>query len=280
MHSKRDLSLFSKLSNVQKEVFLQSLQKSNQKHSSKKWIGFLIHWLLKVSFLRIAYKKKEFSKWRFLRKQTLASGGPKKLERYLVLVKLKAFLGSSSKNACLQKQQGVPLRVFEKHLQNLFTKKALAPLSPESQKRDSLEKFLRTQYKPFLWSSQNPLLSQRRETSVFSQENVHLHEDLSQKNSFGYCTKRILRNDFFYLFQRMDSSPVFHHSLFYKLKKHYIPYQTNRVSSNIRALRLFGLKPIHLEISYKNKIFIVLYSPQRVLFPFYLDLDLIGRSLQ
>jgi len=43
-------------------------------------------------------------------------------------------------------------------------------------------------------------------------------------------------------------------------------------------LNLAGMKPLNLEISYKLLKIIFLYSPQRLYYPFFIDLDLIKRS--
>ena len=48
-----------------------------------------------------------------------------------------------------------------------------------------------------------------------------------------------------------------------------------RILSN---LNFFGMKPLHLESSYKLFTVIFLYSPQRVYYPFVLDFDLIKRA--
>lgn len=44
------------------------------------------------------------------------------------------------------------------------------------------------------------------------------------------------------------------------------------------GLQCVGRKPLHLEISYKLLTIIFLYSPQRIYYPFCLDLDLLQRS--
>ena len=44
------------------------------------------------------------------------------------------------------------------------------------------------------------------------------------------------------------------------------------------GLQCIGRKPLHLEISYKLLTIIFLYSPQRIYYPFCLDLDLLRRS--
>ena len=55
---------------------------------------------------------------------------------------------------------------------------------------------------------------------------------------------------------------------------------SKRVSKNtiLSNLNSFGLKPLHLESSYKLFTTIFLYSPQRVYYPFALDFDLLKRA--
>ena len=46
----------------------------------------------------------------------------------------------------------------------------------------------------------------------------------------------------------------------------------------LNGLKIAGAKPLHLEISYKLLKIIVLYAPQRIYYPFLIDVDLIKRS--
>lgn len=63
---------------------------------------------------------------------------------------------------------------------------------------------------------------------------------------------------------------------FLRLKKN---LRKNSSKNNILSyLNYFGMKPIHLEISYKLFTLIFLYSPQRVYYPFTIDFDLIKRA--
>lgn len=52
-------------------------------------------------------------------------------------------------------------------------------------------------------------------------------------------------------------------------------FSKNTILSN---LNIFGMKPLHLESSYKLFTTIFLYSPQRVYYPFALDFDLLKRA--
>ena len=53
----------------------------------------------------------------------------------------------------------------------------------------------------------------------------------------------------------------------------------NVIPNYSKILKFKATKPLHIEISYKILNLIYLFSPQRVNFPFYVDFDLIKRSL-
>lgn len=63
-----------------------------------------------------------------------------------------------------------------------------------------------------------------------------------------------------------------------KLNKH---YKRKRSRNQIgKALRFCMIKPMHIEVSYRMSTAIFLYSPQRLTFPFYIDVDLVLRSFR
>ena len=47
-----------------------------------------------------------------------------------------------------------------------------------------------------------------------------------------------------------------------------------------KILNLKQIRPLHIEVSYNLLNVVYLFSPQRINFPFYIDLDLINRSLR
>ena len=61
-----------------------------------------------------------------------------------------------------------------------------------------------------------------------------------------------------------------------KLKKYL--YKKPLRKQMLNTLKIGGVKPLHLEISYKLLKIIFLYSPQRIYYPFFIDVDLIKRS--
>jgi ribosomal protein S4 len=63
---------------------------------------------------------------------------------------------------------------------------------------------------------------------------------------------------------------------FLTLTKYLTKKRTKRHALN--ALKIAGIKPLNLEISYKLLKIVFLYSPQRIYYPFFIDIDLIKRS--
>lgn len=69
--------------------------------------------------------------------------------------------------------------------------------------------------------------------------------------------------------------PVFKKQIFLKRFSSFINFKRN-----IKSLNFGGLKPLHLETSYRLLKTIYLYSPQRVKFPFYVNIDLLSRAFR
>jgi ribosomal protein S4 len=63
-----------------------------------------------------------------------------------------------------------------------------------------------------------------------------------------------------------------------KLKKHILKRRSRK--QILKALRFCGMKPLHVEVSYNMSTAIFLFSPQRLSFPFSIDVDLILRSFR
>jgi ribosomal protein S4 len=69
----------------------------------------------------------------------------------------------------------------------------------------------------------------------------------------------------------------FSREFFVLILKKYL-FKNPSKKQKLDTLKIGGVKPIHLEISYKLLKIIVLYSPQRIYYPFFIDVDLIKRS--
>lgn len=95
--------------------------------------------------------------------------------------------------------------------------------------------------------------------------------------------KHFSRNLLLQILGEMSNKNIFRNLLLFKLKKQFLNkrnYNKNSIFVTKPTLRFGGLKPNHLEISYNLKSTVFLYSPQRLSFPFYIDVDLIVRSFQ
>jgi len=74
----------------------------------------------------------------------------------------------------------------------------------------------------------------------------------------------------------MSKKKIINTLLTLKLKKHITKKQYPKQRK--KALRICIIKPMHIEVSYSMSTAILLYSPQRLSFPFYINLDLVSRS--
>ena len=74
----------------------------------------------------------------------------------------------------------------------------------------------------------------------------------------------------------MSKKKIINTLLTLKLKKHITKKQYPKQRK--KALRICIIKPMHIEVSYSMSTVILLYSPQRLSFPFYINLDLVSRS--
>ena len=104
---------------------------------------------------------------------------------------------------------------------------------------------------------------------------------LTQKNDKRREILQCYRHCFLVFLKHLENNTKFHglvHLHFKKFMSTKFFYKHKESFSRTLAFRV--MKPPHLEISYKLFHVIYLYSPQRVNFPFYIDLDLIRRSLR
>ena len=144
----------------------------------------------------------------------------------------------------------------------------------------------------------------RKLTNSTCSQNFHYESDKKSfvKNSTIFTRKRIIaiyRNVIYKILLQMYSSFVYplcfnslrgskkklnikkntvNRLLTLKFKKHITKKRSPKQIK--RALRFCVIKPMHLEVSYSMSTAILLYSPQRLSFPFYIDVDLILRSFR
>ena len=89
----------------------------------------------------------------------------------------------------------------------------------------------------------------------------------------------LYRGSFLFLLKCLDNSSQFNHIVRFNIKKAFLKralYSNNRVKN----LSFRRIKPTHIEVSYRLLTLIYLYSPQRLNFPFFIDIDRIQRSLR
>lgn len=134
--------------------------------------------------------------------------------------------------------------------------------------------------KPVFWNRSFINFKQRKSLSLKSQKNQK-----DSKNLKGVNLKKknlaLFRNNFLVFLKYLENSNKFASLLSLNMKKYLFKRSFFKKKSMFWKVMNFRLmKPMHLEISYNLLKIIYLYSPQRLNFPFYIDLDLIKRSLR
>lgn len=155
------------------------------------------------------------------------------------------------------KNQGHPFKFQQKNPQNFFLNSKTS--TQKNRKRKDILDCYRHCFLVFL----KHLETKRQFHSLVD---LHFTKFMSPQFSFSLETrrKRAPQSSFFLGTQKKRGAP------FFSKQKPFI--------SKTLAFRV--MKPLHLEMSYKLFHVIYLFSPQRVNFPFYIDLDLIRRSLR
>lgn len=142
--------------------------------------------------------------------------------------------------------------------------------------RSSVENFYATggclQKKPQFWERDFPYQEKRK--SFFSKNFKEFHP-LKNKN------RMLLKTSFLLFFKHLDIYKKFTGLALLYFRKSFSKKLIHSNKSRFsKILHLRIIKPIHLETSYNLLTSIFLYAPQRINFPFSLDLDLIKRSLR
>jgi ribosomal protein S4 len=124
---------------------------------------------------------------------------------------------------------------------------------------------------PVLAAKQLELISVVENASIsqFHHQMQDLHQS-KKKDIFHYYRKSLVGIICSYNYGKISRE-----FLIMKLKKYLKKKQ--KKTQILGSLRLAGVKPLHLETSYKLGKIIFLYSPQRVYYPFFVDIDLIKR---
>ena len=91
----------------------------------------------------------------------------------------------------------------------------------------------------------------------------------------------LYRNSFLIFLKCLENHKKFVSLLTLNVKKSLFKRSLYKQKSSFWKILAFrAIKPIHIEVSYNLLNIIYLYSPQRINFPFFMDLDLINRSLR
>ena len=129
--------------------------------------------------------------------------------------------------------------------------------------------------KPLFWSQ--TLLYDNKRKSFFSKTS----RGVKESSSFKTKNRFLIKTCFLLFLKHLSISKQFKTLLALNVKKSL--YKKSIDQARFRFSRILywrTSKPLHLEISYSLLTSIFLYAPQRINYPFYIDLDLIQRSLR
>lgn len=137
--------------------------------------------------------------------------------------------------------------------------------------------------KPIFWSQ--TLLYENKRKSFFSKtshpKNTFFGRGVKESYSFKNKNRFLIKTCFLLFLKHLSISKQFKTLIALNVKKSL--YKKSIDQARFRFSRILywrTSKPLHLEISYSLLTSIFLYAPQRINFPFYIDLDLIQRSLR
>lgn len=149
-------------------------------------------------------------------------------------------------------------------------------------------KFLFSEKKPFFSNSKNFLILKEKLRKLINKQEYKNKKYIflrtqnlkfEKKNKFTSKQNIILnKNLILKILVFMNSKILFRNYLNSEIKKHFLKKRFS--FQNIKFSKIVGLKPLHLEISYKLLKIIFLYSPQRLNFPFYINVDLLSRAFK
>lgn len=136
------------------------------------------------------------------------------------------------------------------------------------------------QKKPVIWERKFINLKERK---FLPSKSLRIQKEKHGVNLFNLKKRNLTlyRNSFLYFLNSLENYNKFSRLISLNVKKWLFKksiFQQN--SFFFKTLNFKTVKPIHLEISYNLLTIIYLYSPQRLNFPFSIDLDLIKRSLR
>lgn len=139
------------------------------------------------------------------------------------------------------------------------------------------------QKKPLFWEHSLINLKHKNLTHDISELQIQRQKKEKQNIKSLNFQKNVTlyRNSFLLFLKQLENSQKFSGLTALNVKKYLFKKSfTRKISGFWEIMNFRIIKPIHLEMSYNTLNIIFLYSPQRLNFPFYIDLDLIKRSLR
>ena len=247
---------------------LPQFSTTSKSFESKLVCRLLINFLCTQIKNRASYTLKHVTSSSFMKRNT--QGDKKSL--FLTFLKWKILGNRTPKKMIFHKT-----RSFSNQKETQFNKNAQRVVYPDlgyirQHPVFWSREFINSKYTPFVFGKN------QGQSFKFQQKNRRV---LSQKNHKRREILQCYRHCFLVFLKHLENDTKFHGLVDLHFKKFVSTkffYKHKESFSKTLAFRV--TKPLHLEISYKLFHVIYLYSPQRVNFPFYIDLDLIRRSLR
>lgn len=202
------------------------------------------------------------------------------IQLMLTRIKLRSFLNVNKKN----------IKFKNKNFMLALLKWKTPSISLMSSKNSFFEKNKQSNQQEVFYAcggslQKSPIFWSTRLTNLIKRiKNIKIQREFKSYKSSQNLHKKnqILLKDCFLLFlKHLSHSKKFSCLISLNLKKYLVKrshYSQKSVFKKVLDFRT--VKPIHLEISYNLLTIIYLFSPQRINFPFYIDLDLIKRSFR
>jgi len=136
------------------------------------------------------------------------------------------------------------------------------------------------QKKPLFWE-RSLINFKQRKTSWVKNQSFQMDRKNGKLQNLKQKNITIFRNNFLVFLRYLENYRKFTKLVNLNLRKYLFKRSFSKQQSFfLDSLNLRINKPLHLEVSYNLLNIIYLYSPQRLNFPFYIDLDVIKRSLR
>lgn len=177
---------------------------------------------------------------------------------------------------CFSQKRLASFRKSEKHV---APKVGLKPQNGNQRSLYANQGFL--QKKPLFW---NQNVSGLEKHKIVKQRHSQTHKNSLRVINFKKNYGLVYRKNFLLFLNSLENSQKFQRVLGLNINKFLLKTSFSKQRYKVSPFSKNGafrfLRPMNFEISYNLLSVIYLYSPQRVNFPFYIDLDLIQRSLR